>query len=65
LNPLDLFNFVYFQKCRKKRGFIEGQGKKKLWKKLRLNVIVILQAAAPNRNRCLPAFPGFSRSKSE
>jgi hypothetical protein len=32
------------------RGFIEGFGKKKLWKKLPLNDIVILQAAAPNRN---------------
>jgi hypothetical protein len=34
-----------------KRGFIEGFAKKKLWKKTALNDIVILQAAAPNRNR--------------
>ena len=44
-------------------GFTVGRGKKKLWKKLPLNDIVILQVAAPNRNRRTPRVRSISLEK--
>jgi hypothetical protein len=61
LNPSVYFGNSYNCQIVEKRGFIEDFEMKKLWKKPQTNDIVILQAAAPNRNRHLPGELGISR----
>jgi len=46
-----------------RQGIYGVSGKKKLWKKKSLNDIVILQAAASNRNRHLAIKPRIFLSK--